>query len=175
MKPFNLLLLMLPMSLAAQSINLEEWQEKWDNSKEYTTALLHLANESMLDFKPTEEQMSLRAQLGHIAGNMYFLSSRFLGHQPEAYDQEAQFARLGEELTIDEMAEELEKAYQFASDAVHALKAEQWDEEVDFFVGKKTRRVIAWLLQDHATHHRGQLIVYMRLQGVEELPRYKGW
>lgn len=163
------------MSLLAQSINLEEWQEKWDNSRDYTMALLGMVDESMLDYQPTAEQMTLVGQLGHIAGNMYFLSSRFLDYQPEGYDQEAVFAQLEELKDLTSIQTALREAYQFASDAVHHLKAEQFDEEVDFFVGKKTRRVIAWLLQDHATHHRGQLIVYLRLLGIEELPRYKGW
>ena len=163
------------MSAFSQSINLEEWQEKWDNSLEYTLALLDKVDSSMLEYQPTPEQMTLAGQLGHMAGNMYFLSGRFLGHQPEGFNQEAVFNSLGELSDLEAIKTALRESHQFASDAVHSLRPEQFDEEVDFFVGKKTRRVIAWLLQDHVTHHRGQVIVYLRLLGVEELPRYRGW
>ena len=45
---------------------------------------------------------------------------------------------------------------------------------VDFVAGKMSRRRIMLLLTDHVTHHRGQLVVYLRLKGVEP-PAYRGW
>ena len=48
------------------------------------------------------------------------------------------------------------------------------DEEVQFFAGPMSKRQILVLMNDHLTHHRGQMIVYVRLKGVKP-PAYKGW
>ncbi|MGK0251702.1 MAG: putative damage-inducible protein DinB, partial [Gammaproteobacteria bacterium] len=45
---------------------------------------------------------------------------------------------------------------------------------VEFFAGPKSRMQILNLLQDHVTHHRGQLIVYLNLNSIEP-PQYSGW
>ena len=46
--------------------------------------------------------------------------------------------------------------------------------KVDFFAGPKTRSQIIQLVDDHHTHHRAQLIIYLRLLGIKP-PRYVGW
>ena len=45
---------------------------------------------------------------------------------------------------------------------------------VEFFAGEKSKLQILNLLQDHVTHHRGQLIVYLNLKKIEP-PSYVGW
>ena len=51
---------------------------------------------------------------------------------------------------------------------------EELKEIVDFFAGPKSNLQILNLLQDHVTHHRGQLIVYLNLNEIEP-PKYSGW
>jgi uncharacterized damage-inducible protein DinB len=46
--------------------------------------------------------------------------------------------------------------------------------QVDFFAGPKTKLQILNIIQDHVTHHRGQLIVYLNLKGIKP-PEYVGW
>ena len=52
--------------------------------------------------------------------------------------------------------------------------AAQLEEKVEFFAGPMNKRQILTLLNDHQTHHCGQLIVYLRLKGVKP-PDYRGW
>ena len=47
----------------------------------------------------------------------------------------------------------------------------QFDYELDYFGLNRTKRQIFMLLADHITHHRGQMLVYMRLNGLVP-PRY---
>ena len=47
----------------------------------------------------------------------------------------------------------------------------QFDDELDYFGLNRTKRQIFLLLSDHITHHRGQMLVYMRLNGLVP-PRY---
>jgi len=153
-----------------------EWLEKWENSRKYTLEALQLIPDSSLMFRPTADQMSIQEQIQHIAGNVFGLSRRFLDYAPNGFDQEA----LHEKLSSDSLSREvlidlLTDAYAFGAAAVTHLPAERWEEEApDFFAGAKSRRVIVYLLQDHATHHRAQVLIYMRLLGLKP-PRYRGW
>jgi uncharacterized damage-inducible protein DinB len=54
------------------------------------------------------------------------------------------------------------------------LTEKDLNEQVDFISGKMTRRRVLLLLTDHVTHHRGQLVVYLRMKNVEP-PKYVGW
>jgi hypothetical protein len=47
----------------------------------------------------------------------------------------------------------------------------QLDDELDYFGLKRIKRQVLLLLADHITHHRGQMLVYMRLNGLKP-PRY---
>lgn len=167
----------LPNGMApAQDAHIEaEWQEKWNNSLVYTLALLNEVPEEQLHFRPTADQMSIQQQLQHMAGNMFSLSRRYLEQAISADSLLRLESRLKiESTTKGDLVRLLEESYAFAADAVAALDAQQLAESVDFFAGPKTRRQIIWVLQDHATHHRGQLIVYARLLGIAP-PRYVAW
>lgn len=154
----------------------EEWLEKWQNSLTYSLEALEMVPDSSLQFRPTEGQMSLQEQIQHISGNMYGLSRRFLDYQPASYDEAALRERLSaERLQRKELIELLTAAHAFAATAVTELTEDRWEEPVEnFFAGTKSRRTIVYLLQDHATHHRAQILVYLRLLGLTP-PRYRGW
>lgn len=152
-----------------------EWQDKWNNSLAYTLALLDKIPEEQLHFRPTADQMSIREQLQHMAGNMFSLSRRYL-EKPLLADELASLEDLlrQDSLGKNDLTQLLKRAHAYASEAVAALDETARSEEVAFFAGPKTRQQIMWVLQDHATHHRAQLIVYARLLGIAP-PRYTGW
>jgi len=166
----------LTAQAAKESAARTEWLEKWNNSKAYTMEALTSIPEDKLTFRPTENQMSVQEQVQHIAGNMYGLSRRFLDYQPGDFDEEVLRDKLSAEtMTRKELTNLLNDAYAFGEAAINNLPEDRWDEEVsNFFAGPKSRRVIIYLLQDHATHHRAQVLIYMRLLGLTP-PRYRGW
>lgn len=173
--PLALLMFLSTTASAQAPPALVEWQEKWTNSRDYTVEALELVPEDSLSFQPTPDQMTYHGQVRHMAGNIFGLSERYLDYRPAGYSNEAIRRRLQDEtLTKQELKELLTEAYAFGSAAVTALTAARLEEQVDFFAGPKTRRQIAYLLQDHATHHRGQTLVYLRLLGLKP-PRYRGW
>jgi uncharacterized damage-inducible protein DinB len=47
----------------------------------------------------------------------------------------------------------------------------QFDDKLDYLGIERTKRQIFLLLADHITHHRAQMLVYMRLNGLVP-PRY---
>ena len=152
----------------------QEWLDKWDNSLAYTLEALMAANEEDLDFRPTEGQMTLREQFQHLATNVYMLTTRFID-KPEGFD----LAKLREEMSEaddkETIAGIITKAYFFGAIAARSLNEDNWDDPApEFFAGEKTKRAILYLIQDHATHHRAQTLVYLRMLGHKP-PSYRGW
>ena len=147
---------------------LQEIQQKWQNARDYTMELAEAMPEDDYGFAPTEDQMPFQAQLLHIVSNMNWLSSAYLGGQKLNYDLKAPGYSKTEVLAI------LAEGFELAAAAIAALQPSQLEEPVEFFAGPMSKRQILTLMNDHLTHHRGQLAVYLRLQGVKP-PRYRGW
>jgi uncharacterized damage-inducible protein DinB len=154
--------------IAQQSTVKDAWLEKWGNSKEYLIAIAEAMPEEYFDFKPTERQMNFKEQLVHIKGNMHWLST--------SYFTEKEFERKKSELpaTKAETITLLEAAFNATSEIITKTPDAELSETVSFFSGPKSKIQILNLLQDHVTHHRGQLVVYLNLNNIEP-PKYVGW
>lgn len=141
---------------------------KWENGLKYTEDIFNSMPDSLWTFKPTKEEMSFREQILHITQNMYWLSSSYLK---------------GENLSLKtkdtgQSSNEIKTQYQeigkYTLSVLKQLKESDLPERVDFFAGNFTRWQIIQLMHDHHTHHRGQIIVYLRLNGIKP-PKYIGW
>ncbi|WP_062057149.1 DinB family protein [Aquimarina longa] len=144
--------------------------EKWNNSKEYLLEMAAQMPEDKYKFKPTERQMSFKDQLLHIHKNMHWLGTTYFSKEPIDKDKSAE--------NLPETKKEIIKLLKTTFDKVYTqvqnTNKDEFSSEVDFFAGRKTKLQILNLLQDHVTHHRGQLIVYLNLNVIEP-PRYVGW
>ncbi|WP_291798672.1 DinB family protein [Lutibacter sp.] len=112
--------------------------------------------------------MSFQEQLLHIIENMVWLS--------ETYFTGTNFIK-SEKITPKtktEIINELEIAFNRVSAIVKTISLDDLTTEVNFFTGPKSKLQILNLLQDHVTHHRGQLIVYLNLNNIKP-PKYSGW
>lgn len=141
---------------------------KWENSKNYLLEMAEAMPEDLYAYKPTERQMTFQEQLLHIRGNMVWLSEKYF--VDDAYVK-------SEKINITTKAEiiaALTSAFDNVSEIIKIVPLENLTTEVDFFAGPKSKLQILNLLQDHVTHHRGQLIVYLNLNTVEP-PKYSGW
>lgn len=163
-----LIMIISATGFAQQSSAKEAWLEKWENSKDYLVAIAEVMPEEHFGFKPTERQMSFKEQLIHIKGNMDWLSS--------TYFSEEDFKR--EKTVIPETKAAvialLSEAFDAAKAKVESASEEDLERTIDFFDGPKSKLQMLNLLQDHVSHHRGQLIVYLNLNSVEP-PKYVGW
>lgn len=146
----------------------EAFLEKWNNSKDYLVGMAEAMPEEHYDFKPTERQMSFKEQLVHMKGNMDWLST--------TYFTETEFKRENSEIPASkaEVIALVSLAFDTTSEIIKNTSEEKLNETVEFFAGPKSKLQILNLLQDHVTHHRGQLIVYLNLNEIEP-PRYVGW
>ena len=170
----NILYLLLPglmcisSSAFAQDTFLSDFKVKWQNAADYTIAFARTMPEDYYNYTPTSVEMTFQEQLKHIAGNMVWLCSSYLNGSSTHIDP----SKAGN--SKKEIIAMLEKSFAYASQTINALTEKQLSQKVDFVSGEMTRRRILLLLTDHVTHHRGQLVVYLRMKNVEP-PKYVGW
>lgn len=169
MKVKVLLLLLLISNFAmAQNATMDAFLEKWNNSKNYLLEVAKAMPEDLYDYKPTEREMSFGEQLIHIKGNMDWLST--------AYFTEKEYVKNKEEKHVSKAATIalLETSFDTVYEIINKSDPKLLDTKVKFFAGPKTKLQILNLLQDHVTHHRGQLLVYLNLNDIKP-PKYVGW
>lgn len=161
-------LILISKSTVAQDSFLADYKLKWKNASEYTLEFAKAMPEESYGYTPTEPEMTFREQLKHIAGNMVWLCSSYLGGSKTHIDP----TQTGD--SKKEIIDMLEKTFAYATLTIGQMTESKLDEKVNFPAGVMTKRRILMLMTDHVTHHRGQLVVYLRLKGIEP-PDYRGW
>ncbi len=164
---FNLALLSY-YGHAQQDGFIRDYGKKWANAMAYTLEVAELMPETHYDFKPTPEEMTFKEQLLHMMDNVSWLSSSYLGGQKSNTNFK------NKEYTKLQVIEIIREEFRLSALALNQLPPPALEEEVKFFAGPMNKRQIVALLNDHMTHHRGQLIVYLRLKGIKP-PQYRGW
>lgn len=160
-------LFMIPMQ--SQDLTIPTFLEKWENSRDYLLAVAEAMPEEKFDFRPTDRQMEFREQLLHIKSNMDWLAANYFGAEKASGNSNGR-----DTLSKAETLEILKIAFDRVSRVLQHTASSALSEEVDFFTGTKTKLQILNLLQDHVSHHRGQLIVYLNLNNIKP-PKYVGW
>ncbi|EDM45427.1 hypothetical protein SCB49_06457 [unidentified eubacterium SCB49] len=155
-------------TMAQQTTFKTAWLEKWNNSKNYLIDIAEAMPEEFYDYKPTERQMTFKEQLLHIKGNMDWLSNTYF--TATAFDK-----TIGKQpSTKIYLIEHIKAAFDSTYFIIESTPDEDLSDTVEFFTGKKSKIQILNLLQDHVSHHRGQLIVYLNLKNIET-PEFVGW
>ena len=148
---------------------IDDFLSKWENALAYTLEYAEAMPADKYDYRPTEAQREFHDQLTHMCGNMLWLSSSYLEGETLSDD-------LMDNPPTDkeQVLELLKTSFRYTANAVSRLTAADLDQQVDFFAGPMSKRKVLFLIADHVTHHRGQMAVYLRLNGVEP-PPYRGW
>ncbi|WP_163400214.1 DinB family protein [Flavobacterium fluviatile] len=169
MKKILLLIVLLYGNLiTAQDLVNEAFVEKWDNSKTYLLDIVKMMPEEKLDYKPTQREMSFKDQIFHILDNMSWLSKAYFTNEKHIKIDHSSI------VLKEDILKEIEISFDKAKKIIEANKGIDLSQKVEFFAGPKTKLQILNLMQDHVTHHRGQLIVYLNLNQIQP-PKYIGW
>ena len=160
--------LLFANSLFAQDSFLSDFKIKWQNAAKYTLDFAKAMPEDYYGYTPTPVEMTYREQLKHVAGNMIWLCSSYLDGSSTHVDPQKSGNSKKEIIAM------LEKSFLYATQTINAMTEKDLNEKVDFVSGTMTKRRMLMLLSDHVTHHRGQLVVYLRMKNVEP-PKYVGW
>lgn len=59
-------------------------------------------------------------------------------------------------------------------DFLEKSELDELSEEVKVWYGTVSKEAILLTMDNHLSHHRGQLVVYLRLLGIK-VPSYIGW
>ena len=157
-------------SMFAQKSFLDDARQKFSNAANYTLEGARLMPADQYTSRPTPDQETFQEQLIHILSNATWLSGGYLTDQPFKVNWKEK-----EGLTKEETLVLLETTFAQIAQRLEMVTLESLEEEVDFFTPQvRNKGQILTLLNDHHTHHRGELLVYLRLQNIKP-PRYQGW
>lgn len=159
---------LLSANAMAQDLFIDSFLEKWENSKNYLIAVAEAMPEDNYDYRPTKRQMSFGEQLQHIKGNIDWLGSNYFGTTNLGGKKKEKL--LHKKQLISALTESFDKI----TVKVKGVSNSDLKEKADFFAGAKSKLQILNLMQDHVTHHRGQLIIYLNLNEITP-PQYVGW
>ena len=149
---------------------IKEYLERLEKSKEYLILVAETMPEDKYEFKATPESMSFAENLMHIGWAMDWHSQSLMGGREARdwnTDTELKVDNKSKKEMIAKISETFDKTIEFISD----FDPNRLEERLDYFGADRTKRQILLLLADHITHHRGQMLVYMRLNGLKP-PRY---
>lgn len=149
---------------------IKDYLERLENSHKYLILIAENMPEDKYDFKASPESMTFAENLMHIGYAMDWHSQSLLGGR-ESRDWKTDTIFKVANTSKKEMIATIDKTVVATINLIKQFDATQLDDELDYFGLNRTKRQIFLLLADHITHHRGQMIVYMRLNGLVP-PRY---
>ncbi len=152
-----ILTLSLSLPLAAQSLP-ETFAKHWKTSVTYTRTMADKMPADGYSFKPTPVQMSFGEQVLHIANSNASFAAAISGGKAPSWDSK-KADRATALAALDESA-------RMASAAIAKLTPEQLQKKVKTEEGELRIEDLILLMFDHTTHHRGQMVVYLRLKGI---------
>jgi uncharacterized damage-inducible protein DinB len=147
----------------------EEFLQTWKNARAYSLEMAKIMPEKHYTFKPTPEIMSFAEQNAHTAGSMYWFASKVLGEPSPAQGYKA------EGKTKAEIIKFLSDAFDYGEKALMQLTDKAAQEKVKVFGDLiLTKAQLFLAMRDHITHHRGAMVIYLRLKGFKPAT-YRGW
>lgn len=157
-------------TIAQENRFITEYLERLENSKKYLIQVAETMPEASYDFRATPESMSFAENFMHIAWAMDWHSQSLMGGR-EARDWNTDTELKVDSKSKDEMIAKMRETFDTTITFISNFDPDKLEERLDYFGANRTKRQILLLLADHITHHRAQMLVYMRLNGLQP-PRY---
>ncbi len=166
----NILLIVLIFFASAangQSYFTKEYSEVWSRASEYTLEVAKAMPVELYNYKPYDDAMTFHQQMEHLVNNIAFLSSKITGEKVALDVSE------GERLK-EEIINSLETSFHNVGRLIAEIDETSLKEEITFARTKMSRENLFYLIRNHMAHHRGQAILYLRMNDIAA-PRYVGW
>ena len=158
-----------PLS-AQENHFIKDYLERLENSRAYLILVAETMPADTYDFKASPESMTFAENLMHIGYAIDWHSQSLLGGR-ESRDWKTDTIFKVANKSKEEMMATIDKTFDEAITFIKQFDVTQFDDQLDYFGLNRSKRQIFLLLADHITHHRGQMLVYMRLNGLVP-PRY---
>ena len=156
--------------LAQENEFVNDYIERLENSKTYLILVAEMMPEEQYGYKASPESMTFAENLMHIAWAMDWHSQTLLN------GREARNWNTDTELKVDtknkkEMIATISTTFDKTIQLLASFDTTKFNDKLDYLGLTRTKRQIFLLLADHITHHRAQMLVYLRLNGLKP-PRY---
>ncbi len=148
---------------------IKDYLERLENSRNYLIVVAEMMPEDKYDFRATPESKSFTENLMHIGYALDWHSQSLLGGR-EQRDSRTD-STFWYNKSKKEMIATIDKTFNETIKLIKQFDTSQSNDELDYFGLNRTKRQIFSLLADHVTHHRGQMLVYLRLNGLVP-PKY---
>jgi uncharacterized damage-inducible protein DinB len=139
--------------------------QEWERAKAGAEEFINSMPDDKVSFRPVPEVLSFAGQFLHIAdvnykfaGGAFGLENPFQGAKPE--DDAALQSKAA-------LLEFVGASYEFILQGLRSVASGSLEEEVPFYRWTMSRRLILAKAMEHHAHHRGQTVVYCRLQGMK--------
>lgn len=155
---------------AQQNDFIKDYLERLENSRNYLILVAETMPEGKYEFRASPESMSFAENLMHIGFAMDWHSQSLLGGR-ESRDWNTDTEFKVSKKSKEEMIAIIDKTFNETIKLILQFDTSHMNDGLDYFGLNRTKRQIFMLLADHITHHRGQMLVHMRLNGIVP-PRY---
>ncbi len=155
---------------AQEDVFIKEYVERLENSRKYLILVAETMPEEKYGFKATKESLSFAENLMHIGYALDWHSQSLLAGRAAREWKTDTIYKVAEK-SKKEMIETINQTFDEAIQLIKGFDSKKLDDRLDYFGLDRTKRQIFLLLADHITHHRGQMLVNMRLNGLVP-PRY---
>ena len=166
----TLVSLLAQSTVAQENDFIKDYLERLEQSKEYLILVAETMPEDTYEYKATPESMSFAEHLMHIGWAMDWHSQSLMGGR-EARDWNTDNELKADHKSKKEMIAKIGETFDKTIKFISHFDPNRLEERLDYFGANRTKRQILLLLADHITHHRAQMLVYMRLNGLKP-PRY---
>ena len=149
---------------------IKDYLERLENSQKYLILVAEKMPEDKFSFKASPESLTFAENLLHIGYAIDWHSQSLLGGRESRVWKTDTIFKVADK-SKKEMIATINKTFDEAIELIKQFETSKFDDELDYFGLIRTKRQIFLLLADHITHHRGQMLVSMRLNGLVP-PRY---
>ena len=149
---------------------IKDYLERLENSRKYLILVAETMPEDKYEFKATPESKSFAENLMHIGWALDWHSQSLLGGRA-ARDWETDTELKVDNKSKEEMIAAIDSVFDETIKLITQFDVAKLNDELDYLGLNRTKRQILLLLADHITHHRAQMLVYMRLNELVP-PRY---
>lgn len=155
---------------AQQDVFVKDYLERLENSKKYLLLVAEMMPEEKYNYRATPESLTFAENLLHIGYAADWHSQSLLGGRASRDWQTDTIFKVTDK-SKGEMIALIHKTFDETIQFIKQFDPSRLDEELDYFGLNRNKRQILLLLSDHITHHRAQMLVYLRLNGLVP-PRY---
>jgi uncharacterized damage-inducible protein DinB len=139
------------------------------NAKAYSVEMAELMPEKHYSFKPVPEIMSFGEQVAHTASVTFWIMSKLKGESNPGKDFKAV------DKSKAEIIQYLKDSYTYMEKVLSGLSDKEASRKIHLWGDVNVTKAQGFLLnRDHITHHRGAMVIYLRLKGIKPA-HYRGW